>query len=99
MLEGHIDDSYQPLTLRIQRSFFIGGFTDIIYLYKMERLDKSAFKKQSYQEASNNFKYWTSKSRKERLEAAYYLNSVAYNFPIDDPPRMDKSIFKARKRN
>ena len=65
----------------------------------MERLDKSAFKKQSYNEASNNFKYWTSKSRKERLEAAYYLNSVAYNFPIDDPSRMDKSTSKARKRN
>lgn len=47
---------------------------------------------QSYSEASNNFKYWTSKTRKERLEAAYYLNSVAYNFPIDDPPRMDKFI-------
>lgn len=65
----------------------------------MERLDRTAFKKRSYLEASNNFKYWSSKTREERLEAAHYLNSVAYNFPIHNPPRLDKTVFKAIKRD
>lgn len=61
----------------------------------MERLDKSAFERQSYHEASNNFKYWSSKTRKERFEAAHYLNSVAYNFPLDNPPGWIKPFLKS----
>ena len=64
----------------------------------MERLDRTAFKIQTYQEASNNYEYWIRKSENERLSAAFYLNSVAYNFPINNPPRMDKNLFTIRKR-
>ncbi|MCX6187954.1 MAG: hypothetical protein NTU43_13360, partial [Bacteroidetes bacterium] len=60
-------------------------------------LDRSAFKKQSLKEADDNLAYWQNKTYEERLAAAFYLNSVAYNFDINNPPRMDKSVFSMRK--
>lgn len=61
------------------------------------KLDRTAFKKQSLTEADDNLAYWQSKTYEERLAAAFYLNSVAYNFDINNPPRMDKSVFSMRK--
>lgn len=43
--------------------------------------------------------FWLSQTPNERLKASFYLNSVAYNFDIDNPPRMDKSYSYTRKRN
>jgi hypothetical protein len=40
--------------------------------------------------------YHLSLNWKQRLRIANYLNSVAYNYPEDSPPRMDKTKFKAR---
>jgi hypothetical protein len=66
---------------------------------KPYKLDRSAFKMQTAAEAANNYNYWKTKSPEERLKAAFYLNSIAYNFDIDNPPRMDKSLFQVRIRN
>ncbi len=63
------------------------------------RLDKSAFKIQSFEEADQNFDYWKTKSVEERLKAAYYLISCAYNFPPDDPPKLDREAFSMRKHH
>lgn len=65
----------------------------------MFRLDKKAFKAQSFQEADNTTKYWLSKTVDERLEAAFYLQSVAYGFDPKNPPRMQKHIFSMRKHS
>jgi hypothetical protein len=62
----------------------------------MFRLDKTAFKMQSHASASRNYGFWRSKSMKERLAAAAYLNSVAYNYSFTDPPRMDRNYFSMR---
>lgn len=62
------------------------------------RLDRTSFKAGNHQSASNNYDYWKDKSLNERLQAANYLISVAYNYPYDVPPRMDRNIFSARKR-
>jgi len=61
-------------------------------------LDRTVFKAHTAEEAGNHSSYYKSKSRKERLEIAAYLNSIAFNYPVNDPPRMDKTIFQARKR-
>lgn len=61
------------------------------------RLDKSYFKAQSFQEADEQKVYWSQKDVKERLRAAWYLISCAYGFKLEDPPRLDKSIFSMRK--
>ena len=65
---------------------------------KPDKLDRTAFKHQTMQEASRNLEYWKRQSYEKRLEAANYLNSVAYNFDVDNPPRLDKTYFKTRER-
>ena len=62
------------------------------------RLDKTSFHMYHTKEGRNNYNYWKSQSLQERLRAANYLNSVAYNFPVNDPPRLDKEYFKMRTR-
>ncbi len=53
---------------------------------------------QTAKAADNNFLYWQTQSLEERLRAANYLNSVAYNFDINDPPKMDRTYFRMRGR-
>ena len=65
---------------------------------ELEKLDRTTFKYQTITEASHNLKYWQSQTYKKRLQAANYLNSVAYNFDINNPPKMDKTYFKIRTR-
>ena len=62
------------------------------------RLDKSYFKKQTFKEADNNVSFWRSRTPEERLEAAYILSLRAYGYDPDNPPKMDKTIFKRRIR-
>lgn len=64
---------------------------------KKYRLDKSAFRLQSFEEASNYKEYWLSKSPSERWHAAWYLICSAYNLDPNNPPRLDRSVFSMRK--
>ncbi|MFT7481861.1 MAG: hypothetical protein ACI8WW_000791 [Oceanospirillaceae bacterium] len=51
-----------------------------------------------YEESEERIKdYWATKTMRERLEAAFYLNSVAYNFDINNLPKMDRTVFSMRK--
>jgi hypothetical protein len=63
----------------------------------MFRLDKTAFKKQSFKESDNQRLYWLSKSPDERIAASIYLQSVADGFDVSNPPKMDKTFFSKRK--
>jgi hypothetical protein len=63
------------------------------------RLDRSAFKAGNHETASNNYDYWKSRSLEERLQAANYLNSVAFNYPVHSSPRLDRNTFSVRKRD
>ncbi len=63
----------------------------------MFRLDRTVGKGQSHDEAANQSTYWKSKTVDERLIGSMYLNSVAYNFDINNPPRLDRTIFRTRK--
>ncbi len=62
------------------------------------RLDRTAFKARTAAEASNHAAYYKKLTWQERLRIANYLNSVAYNYPENEPPRMDKTVFSARGR-
>jgi hypothetical protein len=65
---------------------------------KTYRLDKSAFRWQSLEEADNHKQYWQQQSVAERLRVAWYLTAAAYNIPADSPPPMDKTHFVYRRR-
>jgi hypothetical protein len=66
---------------------------------KPYRLDKTAFSAQTVEEAANKYGYWKSQSYTERLKAACYLNSAAFNFDINNPHWLDRSAFKTRHRS
>ena len=55
------------------------------------KLDRNSFKGQTRQEAANHAANYKKLSWQERLKIAGYLNSVAYNFDINNPPRMDRT--------
>lgn len=61
------------------------------------RMDKTAFKIQSFEEADAAMQDFSSFTFKERLEIAFYLTSVAYCFNMKYPPRMEKNVFRIKK--
>ncbi len=65
---------------------------------KPGKVDRRAFKHQTLKEASHHLEYWKKQAYAKRLEAAGYLNSVAYNFDVNHPPRVDKTSFTIRER-
>lgn len=64
----------------------------------MYKLDRTAFKMQKAEEKNSTASFWKTKAVEERLRAAMYLNSVAYNFDVNNPPRMDRTAYSQRKR-
>ena len=63
------------------------------------KLDRTAFKAQTQEEASNHSAYYSKLSWIERLQVTAYLNSVAFNYPQNDPPRIDKTKFEVKSRS
>jgi hypothetical protein len=61
------------------------------------KLDRKAFKIQTFEEADKTTEYWRSKTPQERFEAAYYLICQAYNIDPENPPRLDRTVFSMRK--
>ena len=63
------------------------------------RLDKTAFQAMTFEEADDYQRDYRNYSAKQRLEIALYLTSMAYNFDMNNPPRMDKTVFSKGKQN
>jgi hypothetical protein len=64
---------------------------------KKYRMDKTAFKVQTFEEADNAMRDYSGYSVQERLRIYWYLTSIAYKFDLDNPPRMDKTVFRIKK--
>ena len=60
------------------------------------RLDQTAFKAHTMKEAANHAAEYKKMSWQDRLKVATYLNSIAYNFDLNNPPRMDRTKFSAK---
>jgi hypothetical protein len=58
--------------------------------------DKTAFKAQTFKEEQKT-KNFQDNTAIERLEISFYLNSVAFGFDINNPPKMDRTFFSMRK--
>ncbi|MEO8087985.1 MAG: hypothetical protein ABI763_14265 [Bacteroidota bacterium] len=61
------------------------------------KLDRTAFSMHSLEVNEPAINYWKDKTIDERLAATFYLNSVAYNFDLNNPPRLDRTVFSMRK--
>lgn len=64
----------------------------------MPQLDRTAFKRQTAEEADHQLDYWLERSLLERLRAAMWMNASAWGFSLDNPPSINKQFFKATKR-
>ena len=60
-------------------------------------MDKTAFKVQTFEEADDAMRDYSKYSIHERLRIYWYLTSIAYKFDLDNPPRMDKTVFRIKK--
>ena len=60
------------------------------------RLDRTAFHAGTHEEAEAYHRQQQPATMAERLRMAMYLNSVAYNFDLNNPPRMDRTAFSCR---
>ena len=50
------------------------------------KIDKTAFSTFKNENEPNDFKFWQSKTVSERLKPTAYLNSVAFNYELQNPP-------------
>lgn len=63
------------------------------------RLDRNSFKAQTAADApKTQAAYYKTLTWQERLRIANYLNSIAYGYPEDNPPKLDKTAFSVRSR-
>lgn len=62
------------------------------------KLDRTAFRIISFEEKGKNRGYWLNKSGLEKLSAAWYLICSAYNISYSADHKLDRTVFKMRKR-
>ena len=60
------------------------------------RLDRTAFHAGTHAQAEAYHRQQEPATLVERLRVAMYLNSVAFNFDVNNPPRMDRTVFSCR---
>ncbi len=62
---------------------------------KNDKLDKTAFKSHTFEEADDHTAYWKTKTPGERLEAAFKLINQVYGTTNQTP--LDRTVFSKRK--
>lgn len=62
------------------------------------KLDRTAFSASTVEEADADMRNYRNFTPKQRLKIATYLISSAYNFDLNNPPKMDKNVFSLYKR-
>jgi hypothetical protein len=60
------------------------------------KLDRTAFKPQTMAEAANHADFYRKLTWQERLAITAFLNSVAFRFDSNHPPRMNRSTFSVK---
>ena len=60
------------------------------------RLDRTAFHAGTHAQAEAYHRQQEPATLVERLRVAMYLNSVAFNFDVNSPPRLDRTAFSCR---
>ncbi|MCQ6960551.1 hypothetical protein [Mucilaginibacter aquariorum] len=62
------------------------------------QLHWAAYHIQKAKQCGNEGGYFRTLTWQDRLRIANYLNSIAYNYPENNPPKMDKTAFSYRAR-
>ncbi|MFI5222052.1 MAG: hypothetical protein ACHQK8_06990 [Bacteroidia bacterium] len=64
----------------------------------MHKLDRTAFKIQTFEEADDEGAYWNSLTVSERLEVAWELTCITYRINPENPPKFDRNFFEIVKQ-
>jgi hypothetical protein len=59
-------------------------------------MDRTAFKPQTMAGAAIHSEYYKKMTWQERLTITTFLNSIAYQFDVNNPPKMNRNIFVAK---
>jgi hypothetical protein len=60
------------------------------------KLDKTYFKAYHFNSQEKEIANYKNLEWKEIMKIFNYLNSVAFNYPLGKPPKMDKTVFHTR---
>lgn len=60
-------------------------------------MDKTASRIRTFEEADDAMRDCNNHTFRERLHIYWYLTSIAYKFDLNNPPKMDKTVFSMRK--
>jgi len=63
----------------------------------MFKLDRTAFKIQSFEQAAKSKTFWLQKTPSERFQAAWYLICAAYTIDYTNPLKLDKTKIYLQK--
>ncbi len=63
----------------------------------MFKLDRNFYQTYSYNENRKESDNYSHLSFEEKIQVFLYLQSVAYNYKMGSPPKMDKTIHSFRK--
>jgi hypothetical protein len=61
------------------------------------RLDRTAYSEMSFAKADKAINDFSNSTWQERLIVANRLTAIAYNYPINNKPPMDKTVFEIIK--
>lgn len=61
------------------------------------RLDRNSFKSYNFNTQCKDVEQYKNYTLAQRIEVFNYLQSVAYNFELNNYPKMDKTVFSSRK--
>lgn len=64
----------------------------------LSKMDRTAFKAHTAEETSNDSAYYKLLTWQQRLAMANYFNSVAFNCPNNNPPKLDRTVIKVLAR-
>lgn len=64
----------------------------------MFKFDRTAFKAITADQADKEMRTYKDISVAQSLKIAMYLNSIAFNFPLFSPHKIDRKAFKAISR-
>jgi hypothetical protein len=62
----------------------------------MFRLDKNAHKTYNLKQIQNESENYSHLTPEEKFKVFAYLQSVAYNYDLNSPPKMDKTVHSCR---
>ena len=61
------------------------------------KLDRNAFKTYNFSTQAKEADNYKEYNFSQKIEVFNYLQSVAYNFELNNYPKMDKTLFSSRK--